>query len=642
MKHGEAASAALIDEFLDTITAASRPGVDLQEALELARKGLDDVFGGCLARVYRGESVSNEWYGTGFPGSASLCETLETKLEVPSEARVVGVGDIRDPKAAEALRSGGFQGALSLPAIAGGRLAAAIQLFIRTPLPDQASFLKLIDILSAQLSHAAARQRLQTAIKTAADYTREVMATSDETRSDSFFDARTGLPRTIILADRLRQAIRRRQRSGRSAFAVLLVQTDGLQGVRATAGREAAEEVLLSTARRLRGLLRPADTVSQDGERFVIVLEGIRVPEDAMVVAGRVREVIRCPFPVGSSEFRVDPAVGVVFGGPAYDSPEALLRDAAVAAGRACEFQPRVQLFNLSSAGDDDQKEQLESELAGAIRRNDFFLEYQPIVSLPAGRISGLEVFVRWRHPELGLVPPDVFIPVAAGSPEVFQLGYWIIDETCQQIHRWQEKLAPEAPPPVAINIAGRQLLQPDFCERVQELLDRSDVQGHQLRFDISETDLKGDPSLVSGILERILDLGIRVAVDDFSAESSSLSLLHSLPVHALKIDGSLVCRSEHQYRKRSVARTIVELARALDIDVIADGVESREQILHLHYAGCSQAQGCLFSGPVLPIHVEDLIRNGYPIDLQASPAPAETGSRRSFFSGQPPSDPFP
>ena len=621
MNKGESTSAALRDKLLDLISAVGAPGVDLEDALELTRKGLDDAFGGCLAHVHRCQPASDNWHGDGSPGLTSLCDQLEGRLEVASEARVLSVQNIDDPEAAEALGSEGFQGVLDLPAVAGGRLVAAIQLFLRTPLADQV-VLKLIEILAAQLGNIAARERLEAAVKAAAEYTREMIAERDGAQAEErFFDARTGLPRTAILSDRLGQAIRRRQRSGRSAFAVLLVHTDGLRTVSTTAGSQAVEEILVSMARRLRGLLRPADTVSQDGERFVVVLEGMRVAEDAMIVARRVREVIRRPFPVGSSELHIDPAVGVVFGGPSYDSPEALLRDAEVAADRACEFQPRVQLFDLASAGNQDQTRQLESELAGAIERRDFFLEYQPIVSLPRGWISGLEVFVRWRHPEMGLVPPDVFIPVAAGSPQVVELGYWVINETCEQIRRWQENLAPEAPPPVAINIAGRQLLHSGFPDRVSEILERSGVRGHQVRFDISELDLNKDTAVASGVLDKCLDMGIRAAVADFSAESSSLTLLHALPVHALKIDGSLVCRSESQYRKWSVARTIVEMARALDIDVIADGIESREQLHHLHDAGCSQAQGYMFSGPVLPIHVEDLIRQGYPLDLRPSRA---------------------
>jgi diguanylate cyclase (GGDEF)-like protein len=628
----ESGSVALSERLLDLISAVGKPDVDLEEALALTRQGLDDVFGGCLVRVHRPKPASDDWYEPGSPGSTRALERLESKLEVLSEVRLIRVEEIENSEAAEALRAQGFEGVLNLPAIAGGRLAAAIQLFIPTPPSDQGSATKLIDILASQLGHVAVRQRMRAALKTAAEYTREMSAARGEpSTNDRFYDARTGLPQTVILADRLRQAIRRRQRSGRSAFAVLLVQADGLRSVRAAGGREAAEEVLHSTARRLRALLRPADTVSRDGERFAIVLEGIRVPEDAMVVAGRVREVIRRPFPVGSSEFRVDPAVGVVFGGPSYDSPETLLRDAGEAAGRASDSQPRVQLFNLSSVGDRDQKRQLESELAGAIRRKDLFLEYQPIVALPSGWIGGLEVFIRWRHPEMGLVPPDVFIPVAASSPQVFELGYWVINETCEQIRQWRERLAPETPPPVAINIAGRQLVHPEFPDRVHELLERSAVQGQQLRFDVSETDLRGDVSRVSGILDRIVDLGIQVAIDDFSAAFSSLSLLHNLPVHAAKIDGSLLCRSEPQYRKWSVARTIVELATALEIEVIADGIESREQILHLHRAGCSQAQGHLFSGPVLPVHVEDLIKRGYPLDLRTSPGLTAPGSRFSF-----------
>ena len=384
-------------------------------------------------------------------------------------------------------------------------------------------------------------------------------------------------------------------------------------------GGDGADEVLLTAARRLAGLLRPADTVARSGDRLIMVLEEIRVVEEAKEIADRMQQVLQRPFSVGSTEVKLDPAIGLVFGGPAYDTVDAILGDAEIALGRARESKLRVQFFDAGSDGNEERRRQIDGELAGALQRKDFFLEYQPIVSLEDGRITGLEALIRWRHAEMGIVPPNVFIPVAVASPLIHQLGYWVIESTCQQVRLWQDNLAPETPPPVAINVAGRQLFHKEFAGRVRDILARNGVVGEQIRFDVSETDLMKDHANAERVLGLIQEMGIKVAVDDFGTGYSSLSLLHTLPVHALKIDRSFVSRSQQHLHRGSVARTIVMLANSLDVDVIAEGIETRQQFVHLRASGCTQAQGFYFSGPVDPPEAESLIRNGYPLNLEAT-----------------------
>jgi EAL domain-containing protein (putative c-di-GMP-specific phosphodiesterase class I) len=369
----------------------------------------------------------------------------------------------------------------------------------------------------------------------------------------------------------------------------------------------------------LAGLLRPADTVARSGDRLITVLEEIQVVEEAKEAADRILAALQRPFPLGSTEVKLDPAIGLVFGGPAYDTVDAILGDAEIALSRARESKLRVQFFDAVSDGSEERRRQIEGELAGALQRKDFFLEYQPIVCLEDGRITGLEAFIRWRHAEMGIVPPNVFIPVAVASPLIHQLGYWVIERTCQQIRLWQDNLAPETPPPVAINVAGRQLFHKEFAGRVRDILERNGILGEQVRFDISETDLMKDPANAERVLGLIQEIGIKVAIDDFGTGYSSLSLLHTVPVHALKIDRTFVSRAQHELRRGGVARTIVMLANNLDVDVIAEGIETRQQFVHLRATGCSQAQGFYFSGPVGPLEAEGLIREGYPLNLEAA-----------------------
>jgi EAL domain-containing protein (putative c-di-GMP-specific phosphodiesterase class I) len=218
----------------------------------------------------------------------------------------------------------------------------------------------------------------------------------------------------------------------------------------------------------------------------------------------------------------------------------------------------------------------------------------------------------------MGLVPPADFVPVAESSPLIFEIGNWVLEETCAQVRRWLDRLAPRAVPPVAVNVTARQLFHPEFLTRVREILEHHALSGSQVRFDVSETDLMKDASAAAAILDRLHGMGIRVAMDDFGTGYSSLSLLHSLPISALKIDRSFISRPRERLRKWGVARTIVELAKILDLEVIAEGIETREQFLELRSAGCHQAQGFHFAGPVGPPQAEEFIRDGYPLDLEA------------------------
>jgi diguanylate cyclase (GGDEF)-like protein len=572
--------------FLDLISAVAAPGVTLDEALESVFAGLGEVLRSPVGRIHRPGSAADRWrIEPGFEIDQAR-DQLDGKLEIPDTLELKALADLPDGDVVDVFRSVGLHGVVTLPVFAEGQAVGAVQLFTGW-VPTGGEVTELLGILTAQLGLNASLERMCGAVQTVARHARTMIASMEELRAQSeLYDPLTGLPGTSILNDRIRQSIRGRRRSSRRMFAVLLVQVEGMQRVRDAVGGERADEVLLATARRLSGLLRPADTVARIGDRMVTVLEEVRVVGEAQEVADRVLQTLRRPFPVGSTEVKLDPAIGLVFGGPAYDTVDAILGDAEIALGRARESKQRVQLFDAVSDGNDGRRRQIETELAGALQRKDFFLEYQPIISLEDGRITGLEVFIRWRHAEMGIVPPNIFIPVAIASPLIHQLGYWVIERTCQQIRRWQDNLAPETPPPVAINVAGRQLLHTEFAGRVHDILERNGVVGEQIRFDISETDLMKDPASAERVLGLIQDMGIQVAVDDFGTGYSSLSLLHTLPVHALKIDRSFVSRSQQQLHRGGVARTIVMLAKNLEVDVIAEGIETRQQFVPRRSSG--------------------------------------------------------
>ncbi len=605
--------------FLELVTEIAAPSVTLDEALDSVLAGLGAVLRSPVVRIHRPGAAVDRWRIEPRLEIDLARDGLDGKLAIPDELELTTVADLPDGNVMDTFRSAGLHGVATLPVFAEGQAVAAVQLFTERVLIG-GEVPALLEILAAQLTERASLERMRRAVRHVAQHARTMIASMEELREQSeLYDPLTGLPETPILKDRIRQSIRGRQRSSRRMFAVLLAEVEGLQRVRDAAGGERADEILLTAARRLAGLLRPTDTVARSGDRLITVLEEVRVVEEAREVADRILSALQRPFPVGSAEVRLDPAIGMVFGGPAYDTVDGILGDAEIALDRARESKLRVQLFDAVSDGSEERRRQIEGELAGALLRKDFFLEYQPIVSLDDGRITGLEAFIRWRHAEMGIVPPNVFIPVAVASPLIHQLGYWVIERTCQQIRLWQENLAPDAPPPVAINVAGRQLFHEEFPGRVRDILERNGIVGDQVRFDISETDLMKDPANAERVLGLVQELGIKVAVDDFGTGYSSLSLLHALPVHALKIDRSFVSRSQQQLRRGGVARTIVMLANNLDVDVIAEGIETRQQFVHLRATGCTQAQGFYFSGPVGPAEAEGLVRDGYPLNLEVA-----------------------
>lgn len=618
-------------------------GGSLPELLGAAMRGVCEAMGwsAAFARWDYGTESGSKW----FCADVSLGDTqaLEAALV---RGPVAGLNDdgnepvvtlepliaLSETRAREAARDAGLAGYALLPVVAAGKPVAMLELLSTTAPPRGAGLnrptevLDGLEVLAGTLGLLATNERMRAAVGKAAAHARlgvqELARTRrrlEESEPSSLYDERTGLPLRPILFDRIRQAIRRRQRSPRDQFAVLVAEVEGLARVEQRGGNGAVEEVMVAAARRLAGHTRPADSTAIDGpDRFVIVAEGIRTVEEALGIATRVQKELRRPFPTARSDVRLDVRIGLALGGPAYDEPDALLADAAAAADRASNSRERIQVFDRLVQDNRQVLERLRRDLALALERREFHLEYQPIVSLADGRITGLETFLRWRHPELGLVPPDQFIPVAAESSLIHDIGLWVLEQACEQINRWRGQLSRTDLPPVGVNVLGRQIFHDGFLGRVREILERNGIEGRQIRFDIGEAELMRDADKAATVLDRLQGMGIDVAVDDFGTGYSSLSLLHDLPVRALKIDRSFISHRREKLRKWGVARTIVELARILEVEVIAEGIETREQFVALRRAGCTQAQGFHFSGPVGAAKAEVMIREGYPLDLEA------------------------
>ncbi len=435
--------------------------------------------------------------------------------------------------------------------------------------------------------------------------------------AEELYDPRTDLPRRRILEDRIQQAIRRRQRSPKNLFAVLAVSADGLDRVLVESGQEGLDVVTTALSRRMLAQVRNADTVAHlDAATFVLVLEEIRVLDEAVRIAERIVKELQRPIWSGSNETQLGVRVGIVFGGPAYDRARSTIRDAVSALTRSQVSQKPVAVFDDATQHEEEIRRRIEVELGQALADDQLYIEYQPIVSLQDGRIDGIEAFLRWRHPEHGLIPPDQFIPIAAQSPLIHDLGVWLLERTCEQVKAWQKALS-RSVPTIDLNVTARQLFHERTAGRVRDIVARHGLRCEQFRFDIPESELMQNPVAASTALEAIQKLGCRVAIDDFGTGFSSLRLLHSMPIDAIKIDREFVSSGKGD-EHLAVARTIVQLARSLEADVIAEGVETRDQFRFLKSIGCGSAQGYLFSAPVNPARIVELIQEGYPLEQGA------------------------
>ncbi|MFQ5690585.1 MAG: putative bifunctional diguanylate cyclase/phosphodiesterase [Gemmatimonadota bacterium] len=425
----------------------------------------------------------------------------------------------------------------------------------------------------------------------------------------------TGLPTRTLLTDRIEQALCRRTRRPDRLFAVIVVQLEGLRDALRTAGTEAAEEILLTMARRASVLVRPGDTVGHTGDsEFGILLEEVEDLEAAIRIADRIATSVQQPVASLETTVSLRGFLGIVMARASHERAEALLQDAGLAVRRARRTGVPVQVFDAATRTQAESLAQLEGDLRTAFERRELFLEYQPIVSLYDGRITGLEALLRWNHPERGAVPPDQFLAVADEAGLAREIGYWVLADGCRQLKEWEGRVPGADDLTLGINVGDKLLWHAEFLTRALAAIEAAGLEFRRVRFDVPENTLMSDPQKAAHLLETLRDRGLQVAIDDFGTGFSSLSHLHRFPISSLKIDRSLISGRAGATHEWDVARTVVELARLLDLEVIAEGIETREQFLALRRLGCRQAQGFYFSGPVPPDEAARLIREGYAL----------------------------
>lgn len=425
----------------------------------------------------------------------------------------------------------------------------------------------------------------------------------------AFHDALTGLPNRSLLMDRLARSIWRSKRQENHLFALLFLDLDRFKVINDSLGHMAGDRLLIAIARRLEKCLRAVDSIARiGGDEFAILLEDLERAEDATRVAQRIEEALRLPFPASGQEVFTAASIGVALSSTGYDRPEDVLRDADIAMFRAKNLgRSRCEVFDRAMHDQALSRLRLETDLRRAVEAGQFHLVYQPIVDLRSRGIVGFEALIRWKHPERGFLSPAVFIPVAEEMGLILPIGRWVLQESCRQMARWIQSCGDAAPAYVSVNLSGRQFAQVDLLQSIQAALDANGLPPHRLRLELTESVLMDRAEATAGVLFRLRDLGVKIAVDDFGTGYSSLSYLQRFPVHTLKVDKSFTDRVTGD--GAPVVQAIVSLAHGLGMDVVAEGVEQQDQSVKLEALGCEFGQGYLYAKPLEPQAAETLLK---------------------------------
>jgi len=424
---------------------------------------------------------------------------------------------------------------------------------------------------------------------------------------DACYDSLTGLPNRALFLKQVQNAIAHIQKHNNSLVALIFLDLDGFKVVNDSFGHQGGDRLLLAVTKRLKGCLRPIDTLARIGEdEFAILLSVISDVSQATVIADKIQNKLSLPFNINGQEIFTTASFGIALNaaGKNQQSGE-LLRDAHTAMYRAKILgKARYEVFSSSMRTQIVNRLQLETDLRRAIafiseRKNQVFaLHYQLIVSLKTGKIAGFEVLVRWQH-QGKFISPVEFIPVAEETGLIIPLGEWILTESCRQWRVWQEQFPMYSPLMLSVNISSQQFSQPDLTERIEQILKTTGMDGNSLKLEITESMAMKDVESTIATILRLKALKMRFSIDDFGTGYSSLSYLHRFPVDTLKVDRSFVSRMDETSEDRAIVQSIIMLGHNLGMDVVAEGVETAEQMQRLRALQCDYGQGYFFSKPL-------------------------------------------
>jgi diguanylate cyclase (GGDEF)-like protein len=419
----------------------------------------------------------------------------------------------------------------------------------------------------------------------------------------------TRSPGRVRFRTLLQQSIDRGAQRLNYLFAILYVDLDRFTRVNDSLGREAGDSLLMEVARRLRGCLRPEDIIIRLREdEYLIFLDEIQQLSYALEVVGRMKAALRSAFRVSRQEVFITASVGVALGPSGYSKADEIVRDAEAAMHRSKSKGPgSYELFDARIHEESKRLLKLETEFRSAIDGNQLRLQYEPIVALDTERVTGFEALVRWQHPERDLVYPGEFIPMAEHTELIIPMTRWVIQEACHRLKHWQDRFPDFSSIWLSINLSPIYIEKCDFAQELSAQVAASGVNASNLVLEITERQLLENADYILKGITTLQDTGIKLWIDDFGAGYSSLAYLVKFPIHSLKIDRSFISRLIHDDKCTAIANAIVSLGKTLGVSVIAEGVETREQLEYLHSIGCPYGQGYYFAASADPETIEAL-----------------------------------
>jgi diguanylate cyclase (GGDEF)-like protein len=510
--------------------------------------------------------------------------------------------DARFPRYAALARENGLLAVFSFPLLVDGQRLGALDLFRAQPgdldSGAAAAAETLADVAAAYLFNARVRSRAR--------------ENERELRHRSLHDPLTGLPNRVLLEERL-ETLAGRPKSADFFVAMLFVDLDNFKAINDLFGHHCGDQLLTGVASRLRRVLRPGDTLARlAGDEFVILCEDLTAADQAEVIAERIAVLLASPFPVGERMLTVTASVGIAYSGGGHDVPTTLLRNADAAmyqAKRAGGAQHRVvTVADARDARNLDvtiRKDALSNEFGGdlqtSLEENSLQLAYQPIVEAPNGVIAGVEALLRWKHPRFGWVEPDLVMALAEQKGLIENLNRWVITQACRDVALWRRRHGVATIPSVAINVSGLQLMAPGFTETVTTALEITSTDAKNLHLEMTETASLMETPGARKVLDTLRQLGVTLSLDDFGTGYSSLTYLEKFSFDVLKIDRTFTSGIIDRPSTRAIVAAVIELAHALQLDVVAEGVETEEQLVELNALGSDLAQGHYFSPALLP-----------------------------------------
>jgi len=429
----------------------------------------------------------------------------------------------------------------------------------------------------------------------------------NQLKQQVYYDQLTNLPNRNLFLKQLNRVSERRKKHTNYLFALLFMDVDNFKIVNDSFGHIIGDDLLILIARRLQICVRSVDTIARfGGDEFVILIEDISDIIDAIDVAERILKELESPFKLNGQEVVISVSIGIVQSTLGYENEQDFLRDADIASYRAKENGgARYEMFDSSMHDSITRRLKLEADLLLAVEREEFILHYQPIFSLRKQKIVGAEALVRWQHPERGLVPPDEFIHISENIGLITKIGEWVLRKACAQNKAWHNEGYPYLR--IDVNFSARQLQQKDTLQTIEQILHETDMDAQFLDIEITESIAIEDHSIV--ILNELSKMGITTSIDDFGTGYSSLGSLKRFPINNIKIDKSFIDDISRNTDVEAIVRAIIAMAHTLKINIIAEGVETQEQLEFLQRNSCDEIQGFICSRPVTEKEFTELLK---------------------------------